>query len=63
MSRKGLGITANYTFSHSLDNLSSTFTETYGGTSGAYQLGYLDAFNPRLNYGNSDFDIRASLQL
>ena len=23
-----------------------------------YQLGYLDAFNPRLNYGNSDFNIR-----
>ena len=58
LARKGLGITANYTFSHSLDNLSSTFTETYGGISGAYQLGYLDAFNPRLNYGNSDFDIR-----
>ena len=52
--RKGLGIGANYTFSHSLDNLSSTFSD---GTSGLYQLGYLDAFNPRLNYGNSDFDI------
>jgi outer membrane receptor protein involved in Fe transport len=55
---KGLGITANYTFSHSLDNLSSTFTETYGQNSGVYQLGYIDAFNPRLNYGNSDFDVR-----
>jgi hypothetical protein len=48
----------NYTWSHSLDNLSSTFSETYGGLSGAYYLGYLDAFNPRLDYGNSDFDIR-----
>jgi len=56
---KGLGITANYTFSHSLDNLSSTFSDGNGATtSGLYQLGYLDAFNPRLNYGNSDFDIR-----
>lgn len=56
---KGLGITANYTFSHSLDNLSSTFSDGNGGlNSGLYQLGYLDAFNPRLNYGNSDFDIR-----
>jgi outer membrane receptor protein involved in Fe transport len=54
----GLGVTMNYTWSHSLDNLSSTFTETYGGESGLYQLGYLDAFNPRLNFGNSDFDIR-----
>jgi hypothetical protein len=57
--RKGLGITANYTFSHSLDNLSSTFSDGNGQSqSGFYQLGYLDAFNPRLNYGNSDFDIR-----
>jgi outer membrane receptor protein involved in Fe transport len=57
--RKGLGITANYTFSHSLDNLSSTFSDgNNASTSGLYQLGYIDAFNPRLNYGNSDFDIR-----
>jgi Carboxypeptidase regulatory-like domain/TonB dependent receptor/TonB-dependent Receptor Plug Domain len=55
---KGLGIVMNYTWSHALDNLSSTFTETYGGNSGLYQLGYLDAFNPRLNFGNADFDIR-----
>ncbi len=60
---KGLGLGANYTWSHSLDNLSSTFTETYGGASGLYQLGYLDAFNPQLNYGNSDFDIRHRLNL
>lgn len=60
---KGLGLTANYTYSHSLDNLSSTFTETYGGISGAYQLGYLDGFNPQLNYGNADYDIRHRLNL
>jgi outer membrane receptor protein involved in Fe transport len=59
---KGLAITANYTWSHSLDNLSSTFSEgAAGGASGQYQLGYLDAFNPQLNYGNSDFDIRNRL--
>ncbi len=52
---KGVGISANYTFSHSLDNLSSTFSDGYVGN---YSLGYLDAFNPQLNYGNSDFDIR-----
>jgi outer membrane receptor protein involved in Fe transport len=61
--KKGLGFGANYTWSHALDNLSSTFTETYGGISGAYQLGYIDAFNPRLNYGNADFDIRHRLNL
>lgn len=60
---KGLGLTANYTFSHALDNLSSTFTETFGGISGAYQLGYLDAFNPKLNFGNADFDIRHRFNL
>ncbi len=59
---KGLAITANYTWAHSLDNLSSTFTDSNGGAgSGDYQLGYIDAFNPQLNYGNSDFDIRNRL--
>jgi outer membrane receptor protein involved in Fe transport len=57
---KGLGLGANYTWSHSLDNLSSTFTD---GLAGDYQLGYLDAFNPQLNYGNSDFDMRHRLNL
>ena len=55
---KGLTATVNYTWAHSLDNLSSTFSESYGGQSGLYQLGYLDAFNPQLNFGNSDFDVR-----
>jgi outer membrane receptor protein involved in Fe transport len=57
---KGLGFTANYTWSHALDNLSSTFSD---GTPGGYQLGYLDAFNPKLNYGNADFDIRHRFSL
>ncbi len=56
---KGLNLSTNYTWSHSLDNISSTFSDSNGGTaSGAYSLGYLDAFNPGLNYGNSDYDIR-----
>ena len=55
---KGLDLNMNYTWSHATDNLSSTFTETNGGNSGLYQLGYLDAFNPRLNFGNADYDIR-----
>ena len=55
LGNKGLGINANYTFAHSLDNISSTFTDGYESF---YGLGYVDAFNPRLNYGNSDFDIR-----
>jgi outer membrane receptor protein involved in Fe transport len=61
---KGLGLTANYTWSHALDNLSSTFSDGNGATtSGAYQLGYLDAFNPKLNYGNADFDVRQRFAL
>jgi hypothetical protein len=60
---KGLSFNANYTWSHALDNLSSTFTETNNGVSGAYQLGYLDAFNPQLNFGNADFDIRHRFNL
>jgi outer membrane receptor protein involved in Fe transport len=55
---KGLNLTMNYTWSHSLDNLSSTFSEIYGGLSGDYYLGYIDPFNPKLDYGNSDFDVR-----
>jgi outer membrane receptor protein involved in Fe transport len=56
---KGLNLSTNYTWSHSTDNISSTFSDSNGGTaSGAYSLGYLDAFNPSLNYGNSDYDIR-----
>jgi len=61
---KGLGVTANYTWSHALDNLSSTFSDSNGAlASGLYQLGYLDEFNPRLNYGNADFDIRHRFNL
>jgi len=56
---KGVNLNANYTWSHALDNLSSTFTDSALGTSsGAYYLGYLDGFNPKLNYGNSDYDLR-----
>jgi outer membrane receptor protein involved in Fe transport len=56
---KGLGLSTNYTWSHALDNLSSTFSDGNGATtSGKFQLGYLDEFNPQLNYGNADFDIR-----
>ena len=60
LANKGLGLNANYTFSHSLDNISSTFTDGYESF---YGLGYVDAFNPRLNYGNSDFDIRHRFNL
>lgn len=51
---KGLQMNANWTWSHSLDNLSSTFSEL----SNDFNLGLTDPKNPSLDYGNSDFDIR-----
>jgi outer membrane receptor protein involved in Fe transport len=52
----GLLINANYTWSHSTDNLSSTFSDGYWGNYG--WLGYTDYFHPSYDYGNSDFDVR-----
>jgi hypothetical protein len=52
---KGLYLNANYTWSHAIDNLSSSFSD---GNFGAYGLGYLDPFNANLDKGNSDYDIR-----
>ncbi len=52
--RLGLQMTARYTWSKAKDNLSSTFSES----SNNFNLGLLDPFNPDLDYGNADFDIR-----
>jgi Carboxypeptidase regulatory-like domain len=55
----GLGLVANYTWSHSLDDLSSTFSDNLQGGSGAIgNLGYTTVVDPKLDWGNSDFDIR-----
>jgi outer membrane receptor protein involved in Fe transport len=55
----GLSVVANYTWAHSTDDLSSTFSDSTGGASnGIGNLGYLDPSNPRLDWGSSDFDIR-----
>jgi hypothetical protein len=51
--RTGLTIRADYTYSHSIDNTSSTFTDGYSNND---NLGYLDPFNKGLDRGNSDFD-------
>jgi hypothetical protein len=50
----GLIFTANYTWSHSIDNLSSALSASPNNKN----LGLLDPFNPRLDKGNSDFDAR-----
>ncbi|PYV68682.1 MAG: TonB-dependent receptor [Acidobacteria bacterium] len=55
----GLSVTANYTYAHSMDDLSSTFSDSTGGASnGIGNLGYLDPRNPRLDWGSSDYDVR-----
>ncbi|HSU32914.1 MAG TPA: carboxypeptidase regulatory-like domain-containing protein [Bryobacteraceae bacterium] len=51
----GLTLRANYTWSHSIDDVSSTFTSDNNGTP---NLGLLDPLNPGLDRGNSDFDVR-----
>src|SRR6266576_279611 len=50
----GLNLTTNYTYAHTIDNLSTTFS-TSGGN---LDLGLLDPFNPHLDRGNADFDLR-----
>jgi hypothetical protein len=57
LSHTGLGITANYTFSHQLDDLSTTFSET----NNAFSLGYTDPYNPSLDWGSGDLDVRHRL--
>ena len=51
---QGLDLTVNYTWSHSIDNLSSSFSETPQ----TENLGLLDPLQPALDKGNADFDAR-----
>jgi hypothetical protein len=52
--RTGLTLTANYTWSHAIDELSGTFSDSFTN----FNLGLLDPFNPSLDRGDSDFDVR-----
>ncbi len=47
-------LTANYTWSHSIDTLSSTFSDEVQNNG----LGYLDPFNAALDKASSDYDAR-----
>lgn len=51
----GLRLGARYTYAVNKDNLSTTFSEDQNGN---FNLGYLDPFNPDLDYGYSNNDIR-----
>ena len=60
----GLDLVANYTWSHSLDDLSSTFGDSLQGGSGYIgSLGYTNLLDPKLDWGSSDFDIRQRLTI
>ena len=50
----GLSLVANYTYAHSLDDLSTTFSDDLAQGS----LGYTNFLDPKLDYGSSDFDVR-----
>ncbi len=56
----GLTLTANYTWSHATDNLSTSFSDAdnFSNNWGTQETGMLDPFNPQVNKGNADFDIR-----
>lgn len=56
----GLQLTSNYTWAHAIDNLSSTFSDAdaLNNNNGQFTTGYLDPFNPRLDKGSSDFDVK-----
>jgi len=56
---QGLDLTFNYTWSHSIDNLSSSFSETPQ----TENLGLLDPLQPALDKGNADFDARHRVAL
>jgi outer membrane receptor protein involved in Fe transport len=61
--RSGVTLQANYTYAHSLDNLSSTFSENSTGSNGVGNLGFTNPGDPWLDYGNSDFDLRHRVAL
>ena len=54
LAKLNLRLTARYTYSVTKDNLSSTFSDS----SNNFNLGFLDPFDPNLDYGNADFDVR-----
>ncbi|HEY1806551.1 MAG TPA: carboxypeptidase regulatory-like domain-containing protein [Terracidiphilus sp.] len=60
----GLDLALNYTWSHTLDDLSSTFGDSLQGGSGYLgSLGYTDLTKPMLDWGNADYDLRHRISL
>ena len=62
--KTGLSLIGNYTWSHALDELSSTFGDSLQGGSGYIgSLGYTSLANPGLDWGSADYDVRQRLSL
>jgi outer membrane receptor protein involved in Fe transport len=59
--KQGLNLTANYTWSHTIDFSSATFGSS--DEVAAQGLGTMDPYNPGLDRGDSDFDVRNRLAL
>ena len=60
----GLSVAGNYTWSHALDELSSTFGDSLQGGSGYIgSLGYTSLADPHLDWGSADYDIRQRLTI
>lgn len=53
----GLSVVANYTLAHAIDDLSTAFSES----NNAFSLGYTNPFNPAMDRGNGDLDVRHRL--
>lgn len=53
----GLQFTFNYTWSHSIDDLSTTFTESQSAEAQG-SLGFLDWMHPGYDRASSDYDVR-----
>ncbi len=56
--RTGISLVANYTWAHSLDDLSSTASSDSLQGELIASYGYLNFLNPKLDWGNSDYDVR-----
>jgi outer membrane receptor protein involved in Fe transport len=60
LGESGIQMSAKYTVSKAQDNLSTTFSDDGNNN---FNLGYLDAFDPMLDWGYAQFDSRHRLAL
>jgi outer membrane receptor protein involved in Fe transport len=59
LANTGLQFNGSYTFGKAYDNLSTTFSDSFNN----FNLGYLDAFDPMLDWGFASFDVRHRVAL